>query len=500
MRNVVLGLAALTFIACSDVTSEERTTSSDVLAADGFRSVDITSGDGTVLKALVIEPASAGPAPAIVLPSSWGLFDGEYVVQAKKLAAAGYVVVSYTPRGWWNSGGEVDTAGPKDVADARAVVDWVLRSTSADRVGMAGVSYGAGISLLAAAADSRVRAVAALSGWTDLVASIFGDNTRRLQTVSLLELTAKAVGRPSAEFTSVLADFHAKRNIPALKAWGAVRGAGFDLAELNQNKPALLIANAYGDSIFPPNQLVDFMGSYGGPKRLELRPGDHAIPEATGLVGLPNGAWDSLRAWMDGYLATSNGTTGGIELHSQSGGDTETYASWADVSRHAAHFDLGFGRTAFLDRDTVAYGGIALVSGALDALTGVAPFVQVDLVDQSHAAVWEGADGALAIRGIPSLHLELTPSHANGTLVAYLYDVNAAGAGRLITQAPSSWLEQTPNTGITLDLNLPATDYDIAGDHHLALVLDGKDALYIDENTSGSSVTFSNATLDLPLK
>ena len=36
------------------------------------------------------------------------------------LGQAGYVVVSYTPRGFWNSGGEIDTTGPNDVADARA--------------------------------------------------------------------------------------------------------------------------------------------------------------------------------------------------------------------------------------------------------------------------------------------------------------------------------------------------------------------------------------------
>ena len=68
---------------------------------------------GVILKANVVAPAAAGRYPAVILPSSWGLNDLEYLAQAKTLAARGYVVVSYTPRGWWLSGGEIDTAGPR---------------------------------------------------------------------------------------------------------------------------------------------------------------------------------------------------------------------------------------------------------------------------------------------------------------------------------------------------------------------------------------------------
>src|SRR5690348_15064233 len=65
-------------------------------ATTGLRFVDITAADGVVLKANVDEPTTAGRHPAIVLPSSWGLNDIEYVAQAEAFAAAGYTVVSYT--------------------------------------------------------------------------------------------------------------------------------------------------------------------------------------------------------------------------------------------------------------------------------------------------------------------------------------------------------------------------------------------------------------------
>ena len=225
-----------------------------------FQLVEITGAEGVVLKANVVEPGTPGPHPAIVFPSSWGLFDVEYVVQARALAAAGYTVLSYTPRGFWASGGQVETAGPNDVDDARAVLDWLFANTSADpeHTGMAGVSYGAGISLLVSAFDPRVKAVAALSGWTDLVGSLYADDTRRGQTVAMLGLVAEAVGRPQRR-----AHDRARRlrGEPEHRCGEGVesRALGRDLHLRDQpGRPAILIANAYGDSIFPPNQLVDF--------------------------------------------------------------------------------------------------------------------------------------------------------------------------------------------------------------------------------------------------
>ena len=91
-------------------------------ASPTVRFVDLP-GDGVTLKANVVAPASGAGHPAVVFPSSWGLNDLEYLAQAKAMADSGYVVVSYTPRGWWSSGGEIDTAGPLDMADLSKVID-----------------------------------------------------------------------------------------------------------------------------------------------------------------------------------------------------------------------------------------------------------------------------------------------------------------------------------------------------------------------------------------
>lgn len=168
LRTSAVGAVSATLIAAAGLGLAPAAQAAT--GTNGVRFVDISGDGGTVLKANVVTPAGADGTrayPLIVLPTSWGLPQVEYLAQAQKLANSGYVVVSYNVRGFWQSGGEIDVAGPRDTADVSKVIDWALANTPADagKVGVAGVSYGAGISLLAAAHDKRIKAVAALSGW-----------------------------------------------------------------------------------------------------------------------------------------------------------------------------------------------------------------------------------------------------------------------------------------------------------------------------------------------
>jgi X-Pro dipeptidyl-peptidase (S15 family)/X-Pro dipeptidyl-peptidase C-terminal non-catalytic domain len=493
-------------------------------ATTGFRFVDIVAAEGVVLKANVVEPTSAGRHPAIVFPSSWVLNDLEYLAQAQSLAEGGYTVLSYTPRGWWASGGRIDTAGPNDMADVSKVVDWVVANTTADpaKIGMAGVSYGAGIGLLASAMDSRVKVVAALSGWSDLVASLYGGDTRRLQSSALLGAAAQLFGHPSEELSSILDDFYAYRNIEGIKSFARIRSAATYLSAINANRPAILMANGYGDSIFPPDQLSDFFTALTVPKRMEFAPGDHAIPELTGLAGLDNHVWSSVRRWFDRYLMNlPNGidTEPPVVLRSMTGGPVESFAGWAATAGTTQRLGLGevsfwtgtgelggspatgLSRGAEIDPDTVAYGGVVLLSNGLQALTGITPTAWIPAVNRINAGVWvAGSDSALKIRGAARAHLRIRPERDRGTLVVYLYDMDWAGNGRLVTHAPISW---AGGAGVArdLDLRLPAVSWDVPEGHRLALVIDGHDGLYLDDNEIFASVTFLGPSfLDVPLR
>ncbi|GAA0446951.1 CocE/NonD family hydrolase [Streptomyces sp. NPDC046215] len=476
--------------------------------AAGVAFTDIPGSGGITLKGNVFTPRDAGPSrryPVIVLPTSWAMPQFEYIAQAKKLADSGYVVVSYTSRGFWLSGGKIETAGPPDIADASKVIDWALAHTPADpeRVGMAGVSYGAGISLMSSAFDKRIKAVVAMSGWADLIESIYSRQTQHRQAAGVLSGLGSLTGRPGDELQAVLKDFLGS-NLAKEKdmlAWGAKRSPATYLDEINAGGAAIMLGNAWGDSIFPPDQYAKFYERLTGPKRLELRPGDHATAEGTGLFGLPNDVWGNAHRWFDHHL---KGAANGIDreqpvqLKARTGGGYESYPDWAAVQRTRHTVPLEGTRTVRAGVDSGANGGTALLSNTLDQFLKLPPMVSVPLLPRSYAAVWQtGPYGsAQRVRGSVKLHTTLTSDKESGTAVAYLYDVGPLGVGKLVSQAPYTFHGREPGRAFGVDLNLFATSYDVPAGHRLALVVDTVDPLYIAHNPAGARLTFSSPAGD----
>ncbi|MFF1692622.1 alpha/beta fold hydrolase [Streptomyces sp. NPDC058257] len=484
------------------VTAPVAVNSADV------RFVDIPGDGGTILKANVFTPKGAkadSEFPAIVLPTSWAMPQIEYVAQAQQLANSGYVVVSYNSRGFWQSGGEIETGGPKDVADASKVIDWTLENTPADpeKIGMGGVSYGAGISLLAAGHDKRIKAVAALSGWGDLIDSIYSGRTQHQQAAGLLGGAGVLTGRPGPELQQTLKDFLGSNlnKEDEMIAWGRKRSPATYIDRINKNGAAVMLGNAWGDTIFPPNQYAEFYERLTGPKRLEFRPGDHATSELTGLFGLPNDTWTSTRRWFDHYL---KGERNGVEdeqpvqLKSRSTGGYEGYPDWKSVGAAKRKIDLAGSTTIRANVDSGANGGTVLLSNTLDQFLKIPPVASVPLLPRRYAGVWQSEkyDKAQQVRGTAKLHTTLTSTKESGTLVAYLYDVGPLGLGKLVSNAPYTFHGKTPGRPFGVDLELFSTAYDVPAGHKLALVVDTVDPLYIEHNPSGAQLTFSSPASD----
>ncbi|WP_078644849.1 CocE/NonD family hydrolase [Streptomyces varsoviensis] len=488
-------------------------------AASRLKFYDIPGSGGITLKGNVFTPAGA-PAdaarryPLIVLPTSWGMPQVEYLAQAQKLADDGYVVVSYTSRGFWLSGGQIETAGAPDVADSSKVIDWALAHTPADpdRIGMAGISYGAGIGLLSAGFDKRVKAVVAMSGWADLIDAIYSGRTQHQQAAALLGGAGALTGRPSAELAEILKNFLGSRldKEPEMIEWGRKRSPASYLDKINANGAAIMLGNAWGDTIFPPNQYAECYERLTGPKRLELRPGDHATAELTGLLGLPNDTWNNAHRWFDHYLkGAANGVDREqpVQLKSRSSNGYEGYPSWAAVGRKRIDLPLSGDRTIATNVDSGADAGVVLLTNALDQFLKTPPVVSVPLLPRSVAAVWQSEPYATErrVRGTVTLHTTLTSDKESGTAVAYLYDVGPLGVGQLVTNAPYTFHGKTPGTPFGVDLELFSTAYDVPAGHRLALVVDTVDPLYISHNPPGAKLTFSSpkddpSRLSIPLR
>lgn len=487
--------------------TEPTATAAD--ASSDLRFHDIPGSGGITLKGNVFTPAGAGAGakyPLIVLPTSWGLPQIEYAAQAKQLADSGYIVVSYTSRGFWLSGGKIETAGPADTADVSAVIDWALANTPADasRIGLGGVSYGAGISLLASARDPRIKAVVALSGWADLIESIYSGRTQHRQAAGMLGVAGRITGRPGPELQQILDDFLGSRldREQQMIDWGKKRSAAYEVDRINANGAAIMLGNAWGDTIFPPNQYADFFEKLTGPKRLEFRPGDHATAEATGLLGLPNDTWTNAHRWFDRYLkGERNGvdSEAPVQIKSRSTDGYEGYADWKSVgSGGTERLALSDSEHVFANVDSGANGGTLFLSSILDQFVKAPPVASIPLLPRTFAAVWQSErhDEVRRVRGTVKVHTTVTPTKADGTFVAYLYDVGPLGLGKLVSNAPYTFHGKTPNQAFGVDLDLFSTAYDVPAGHRLALVVDTVDPLYIEHNPTGAQLTFSSPRTD----
>ncbi len=436
-----------------------------------------------------------------MLPTSWATPQIEYLAQARKLADSGYVVLTYNSRGFWQSGGHIEVAGPADVADASAVLDWALAHTPADpeRIGMAGVSYGAGISLMAAAHDPRIKAVAALSGWADLIDSIYSGRTQHLQAAALLGGTGYLTGRPGPELRQVLHDFLSSdlSREQEMIDWGRKRSPATYLDRLNTHRPAILMGNAWGDTVFPPNQYASFYEKLAGPKRLELRPGDHATAEAGGLLGLPNDVWTSTRRWFDHHL---KGADNGIDreqpvrLKSRSGGPYEGYSPTGGRSASAGTGSPSAASSASTRTPTRA--PTAAPRCCRTPSTSSSAYRPRCRCRCSPAPV--PPCGGRAVPHHPAGARHRDPPHDRHQRrqhAAHLRGVPLRRRPPRFRQAGEqrthTFHGRTPGEPFTVDLELFSTAYDVPAGHRLALVLDGVDPLYIDHNPTGARLTFS---------
>jgi hypothetical protein len=486
------------------------------------RPVDLPMRDGVTLKGTTLEPSDAGPHPAVVLISPWGTPDTIYLAQSAVLAGRGYVVLSYTTRGFGASGGTVSLAGPTDVADVSDVLDWMIAHTTADpqRIGVGGVSYGAGISLLAAGHEPRIKAVVAMSGWTDLSETFYRGGARAFQVLGSVRFFVEVTGRPAPELVEILTDFFAGRNRRRILAWTRTRSAMAYLDRINAYRPAIFLAQAYGDSFFPPNQVVDFFDGLTGPKRLELSPGDHGTPESSGLLGLTNPLWTDAGDWLDRYVAGRAPGAGGDNAVLLRGGPAdpvETSPDWAQVSTRSDRYALGRVRTEDGIGDltlrapragwrrgietgfpTTADAGFVVLTNSSAAVTGIPVLLWLPTVDRRYAALWASPplDEVTPVRGIVHLHL-VTRRQRAGTVIAYLYDVNSLGIGRLIAHQPRTWRRGAG----TLDLAFPPVSYDLPAGSRLALVVDTVDGMYGDQGPRGGRLVFTGPSwLDVPLR
>ena len=204
-----MGAAAVLVVTAGVFATSVRGSSSATVTRAQFVAGTPEAGAPVRLDTTVYLPAKT-PAPAVLLAHGFGGSKADLDSQARSLARHGYVVLAYTARGFGRSGGLIHLDAPSyEVADASRLVSYLATmpqvrqdSPGNPRVGVAGSSYGGGLSLLLSAYDQRVDAVGADITWNDLTEALFpnaaGGQPGVFKKLWAGQLFASAAGRPRA--------------------------------------------------------------------------------------------------------------------------------------------------------------------------------------------------------------------------------------------------------------------------------------------------------------
>jgi ABC-2 type transport system ATP-binding protein len=165
------------------------------------RDVKVISFDGTAIYVHLMPAAGLGKGqkaptildgPGLALPGATNpdALNDEFlsndVIGVGTLRHNGYNVVTWDPRGEWNSGGTLQVDHPDfEGKDVSAIISWLATQPEVQldgdpklldpRIGMVGASYGGGIQLATAANDHRIDAIVPTIAWHSLTTSLYKD-------------------------------------------------------------------------------------------------------------------------------------------------------------------------------------------------------------------------------------------------------------------------------------------------------------------------------------
>lgn len=276
------------------------------------------------LAATLYQPRFFPSAPAVVYIHGWGgrrLMGTDNL--AYKIAAAGYVALSYTARGFGGgeSGGQVSLAGPNEINDLEEIIAWLIDDPDrvigprVSKIGVVGASYGGGHGFQIAS-NPRVAAVCALVGWTDLEQSLYPNGVINYK-LGLAEFYAgldrDAASPPFYNYSQLQFDMfdaaaqgrpyseQVKRKLSNRSIARRDENARESLIETRKPAAPLFIIQSWDDYLFPATQVMDIYEQIESPKQIYMGrsghpPGGHAYEGEEIYFGV------QVIRWFDHFL------------------------------------------------------------------------------------------------------------------------------------------------------------------------------------------------------
>jgi predicted acyl esterase len=262
----------------------------------------IPMDDGTSIAATLYLPDGPAPAegwPAIVFLHglSGNRQQMNALVEGYGLTGQSYAVLTFDARGHGESGGLVGIDGPREVADTRAIHDWLAArpEVSDTRIGAWGISYGGGAVFNSLVAGVPWTAIVTVETWTDLFTALAPQGLVKSGLVAGLAGSIPDTRRDPTLAALTLAAFAGDTS--AVKPWAAARSS---ISKLGSVTTPVFMAQGRRDFLFGIDQGTRAFERLKGPKVLYVGLHGHApstFPAAdTGFL------MTKVRAWFDCYL------------------------------------------------------------------------------------------------------------------------------------------------------------------------------------------------------
>jgi ABC-2 type transport system ATP-binding protein len=473
------------------------------------------------------------PAPAVVLAHGFGGSKESVVEDARYMAERGFVVLTYSARGFGESSGDISLNSPDfEIADAQALIDYlatlpevVLDGPGDPRVGFAGGSYGGALSLMTAGYDDRVDAVAADITWNDLQTSLFAQSALNVdglgvykQLWSALFFSAGLSGQPGSPVTECgrfAPDWCAAYNEAATT--GTISPESVQL--MRESSPIsitdritapTLLGGGQSDSLFPLAQVN------ANAQQLPATTPVKVVWHAAGHDGGVNET-DRLRditaQWMQAHLAGGPGVSTDFEVSLVEGSALSDRAAGTVEVLTAPNYPGIFGETQATfgllgptQQVLAPAGGVPAAITSLPGAGGLAglasSFLSVPLPSQSAGFATAPLTESLSIIGASraSIAVSATSPIDDVTLFASLRVITPDGRQSLPNGlvAPVR-LQQVGPDPVVVDIQLPAIVTEVAPGNRLAVVITTTDQGYrMGTGPAVITVALAESTLTVP--
>ena len=482
-------------------------TAAPAQARDG----SISSFDGTkIAYHFYPQPGLASGQRAPTLMNGPGYSSGGAAENDDTVRAAqehGYNVLTWDPRGFGQSGGQVEVDSPMfEGRDAQGLIDMLAKQPEVQldkpgdpRLGMIGVSYGGGIQLVTAAIDPRVDAITPQISWNSLITSLDKANTAKGGWGSILvgagtQGSTVGVGNDPAAFGPT------GRQAPETRqaftnglvtgkfsaddqAFFRARGPDSLLSQIHV--PTLLM-QATDDTLFTLHESIEnykALKANGIPvQMLWFCGGLTGGPTAHGICNTPIGPDPAIDVnyalrWLDRYVKGAGGSVG----------PKFSWISDAGVLRGAPEYPVGSGAPVTANGSGTLVMATGDTSGALIEAQPAVNALNVDIPAPA---------AGTQLLGEPTLALTYSGTAADSDGRAYAQIVDNASnlvLGNQVTPIPLT-LDGAPHT-TTLPLEGVAADV-VAGKSYKLQIVAGT-SVYFAARQPGA-IDFASIDLTIP--